>query len=189
MTVRYINTYISTSNYSKLKMLVPVVALVLASSLLVVGESLHAVDGPHQERQNRLLPHFQPFDHPSKKIEESTSTHGGKQHSHRILPYNFSGPISEVEWVEKVVPVFGKIKIPKKDGNADSFCNKVPLVLTLVVGGCVLLSFLMKQKTIEEEKKVNKQKIEEQEQSSSRLEAAHVSQFKLAETGHFPHCR
>ena len=101
----------------------------------------------------------------------------------------FSGPISEVEWVEKVVPVFGKIKIPKKDGNADSFCNKVPLVLTLVVGGCVLLSFLMKQKTIEEEKKVNKQKIEEQEQSSSRLEAAHVSQFKLAETGHFPHCR
>ena len=103
----------------------------------------------------------------------------------------FSGPISEVEWVEKVVPVFGKIKIPKKDGNADSFCNKVPLVLTLLVGGggCVLLSFLMKQKTIEEEKKVNKQKIEEQEQSSSRLEAAQVSQFKVAETGHFPHCR
>ena len=101
----------------------------------------------------------------------------------------FSGPISEVEWVEKVVPVFGKIKIPKKDGNADSFCNKVPLVLTLLVGGCVLLSFLMKQKTIEEEKKVNKQKIEEQEQSSSRLEAAQVSQFKVVETGHFPHCR
>ena len=66
---------------------VPMVTLVLASSLLlVVGESHYAVGGPHQERQNRLLPHFQPFDHPSKKIEESTSTHGGKQHSHRILP-------------------------------------------------------------------------------------------------------
>ena len=125
------------------------VALVLASSLLlVVGESPYAVDGPHQERQNRLLPDFEPFDHPSKKIGDPTSTRT-----------KGLGPISEVEWVEEVVPVFGKIQIQKKVGTADSSSySKMPLILTLVIGGCLLCGVLIKQKSTVEQTNVNKQK-------------------------------
>ena len=103
--------------------------------------------GPHQERQNRLLPDFEPFDHPSKKIEDSATTKGSK------------GPISEVEWVEEVVPVFGKIQIQKKVGTADYSSNKMPLILTLVVGGCLLCGVLaVKQTSSVEQNKGNKQR-------------------------------
>ena len=107
--------------------------------------------GPHQERQNRLLPGFEPFDHPSKKIGDPSNPTAKVSR----------GPISEVEWVEQVVPVFGKIQIQKKVGTADSSSNKMPLIITLVVGGCLLCGVLIKQKSrvhSVEQKTVNKQK-------------------------------
>ena len=120
-------------------------------SVLVCVQSDPGAGGPHQERQNRLLPGFEPFDHPSKKIGDPSSPTAKVSR----------GPISEVEWVEQVVPVFGKIQIQKKVGTADSSSNKMPLIITLVVGGCLLCGVLIKQKSrvhSVEQKTVNKQK-------------------------------
>ena len=130
-----------------MKISAPALCVVLTLVSLVSVQS-DTVAGPHQERQNRLLPHFEPFDHPSKKIGDSTSTRT-----------KGLGPISEVEWVEEVVPVFGKIQIQKKVGTADSSSNsKMPLILTLVIGGCLLCGVLIKQKSTVEQTNVNKQK-------------------------------
>jgi len=50
-----------------------------------------------------MVPDFQPFKHPAKNVESPSKTLK-------------SGPISDVEWVEEVVPVFGKInKLEKKE--------------------------------------------------------------------------
>ena len=104
---------------------------------------------PHQERQGRLLPDFEPFDHPAKKQGDSTPstrTKGSK------------GPISELDWVEEVVPVFGKIQIQKKVGTADSPSNAMPLLLTLLVGGCLLCGVLVKHKSAVDQNNVNQQR-------------------------------
>ena len=84
----------------------------------------------------------------------------------------FLGPISEVEWVEEVVPVFGKIQILKRDGKAEPSSNKIVLIFSILVGGCLLLGLYMKQKTNEEEKKTNTGKMKEQNRDiASRSEA------------------
>ena len=121
----------------------PPAALCVVLSLVSVQSDSGA--GPHQERQNRLLPDFEPFDHPSKKIGDSATTKG-------------SGPISEVEWVEKVVPLFGKIQIQTKVGKTDSSSSKMPLIITLVIGGCLLCGVLFNQRSPVEQNNVKKQK-------------------------------
>merc|ERR1711974_109978 len=89
----------------------------------------------HQERANRLVPGFQPYDHPSQKAV------GGP-------PSRHSGPIGDVEWVEGRghgeggVPVFGSIKPTPPSSTTISSS----LILLLLVGG-VGAAALLKGKT------------------------------------------
>jgi len=100
--------------------------------LLVVFSFSHQ---GHQERVNRLVPGFQPYDHPSQKAV------GGP-------PSRHSGPIGDVEWVEGRghgeggVPVFGSIKpTPPSSTSLSS-----SLVVLLLLGG-VGLAAVLKGKT------------------------------------------
>jgi len=90
----------------------------------------------HQERANRLVPGFQPYDHPSQKAV------GGPPSKH-------SGPIGDVEWVEGRghgeggVPVFGSIK-PTPPSTSTTISSS--LLLLLLLGG-VGAAALLKGKT------------------------------------------
>ena len=130
-----------------MKIFPPALCVVLA--LVAVQADTGGGGAPHQERQGRLLPDFEPFDHPAKKQGDSTPSAGTK---------GSKGPISELDWVEEVVPVFGKIQIQKKVGTPDSSSNKTPLIISLVVGGCLLCGVLIKQRYSVQLNKVKKQK-------------------------------
>ena len=52
--------------------------LILLSLLIIATHG--SVPSPQQERKNRLLPDFQPFQHPAKKIQDvSQNSLGSKQ--------------------------------------------------------------------------------------------------------------
>jgi len=88
----------------------------------------------HQERANRLVPGFQPYDHPAQKAV------GGP-------PSRLAGPMGQVEWVEGRghgeggVPVFGAIEPPPPSATSSS-----PLLLLLLLGGLAAAA-LLKAKT------------------------------------------
>eukprot|EP00091_Calanus_sinicus_P001268 TRINITY_DN11248_c0_g1_i1.p1 TRINITY_DN11248_c0_g1~~TRINITY_DN11248_c0_g1_i1.p1 ORF type:complete len:113 (+),score=32.17 TRINITY_DN11248_c0_g1_i1:180-518(+) len=109
----------------------------LITHILLVSLSIpathgdHLSGGKHQERNNRMVPDFQPFKHPSKNID-SSSSHSSK-----------SGPISDVEWVAEVVPVFGKInKVQKQEKEGQG--NTTTLIVGLIVGGLIAYAYLQK---------------------------------------------
>jgi len=100
----------------------------------------------HQERANRLVPGFQPYDHPSQKAV------GGP-------PSRHSGPIGDVEWVEGRghgeggVPVFGSIKpTPPSSTTLSS-----SLILLLLVGG-VGAAALLKGKAASKDESAKEEK-------------------------------
>merc|ERR1712079_711805 len=86
----------------------------------------------HQERANRLVPGFQPYDHPSQKAV------GG-------APSRHSGPIGDVEWVEGRghgeggMPVFGAIKPPPPSSSSSISSSLLLLLLAGGVGAAALL--------------------------------------------------
>jgi len=86
----------------------------------------------HQERANRLVPGFQPYDHPSQKAV------GGP-------PSRHSGPIGDVEWVEGRghgeggMPVFGAIKPPPPSSSTSISSSLLLLLLAGGVGAAALL--------------------------------------------------
>merc|ERR1711872_68694 len=92
----------------------------------------------HQERHNRMVPDFQPFKHPAKNVESPSKTLK-------------SGPISDVEWVEEVVPVFGKInKLEKKEKDPQG--GSTTLLVGLIVGGIVAAILYKSKVNIKDEK-------------------------------------
>jgi len=86
----------------------------------------------HQERASRLVPGFQPYDHPSQKAV------GGP-------PSRHSGPIGDVEWVEGRghgeggMPVFGAIKPPPPSSSSSISSSLLLLLLAGGVGAAALL--------------------------------------------------
>jgi len=113
----------------------------------------------HQERANRLVPGFQPYDHPSHKAV------GGP-------PSRHSGPIGDVEWVEGRghgeggVPVFGSIK-PTPPPSSTTFSSS--LILLLLAGG-VGAAALLKGKTASSPAEASKNEPAKEERRSARTE-------------------
>jgi len=112
----------------------------------------------HQERVNRLVPGFQPYDHPSQKAV------GGP-------PSRHSGPIGDVEWVEGRghgeggVPVFGSIKPTPPSSTTISSS----LLLLLLLGG-VGLAAVLKGKTTSSSVAASKNEAKEDIKRRARTE-------------------
>jgi len=99
--------------------------------------------GPKQERRNRLVPDFKPFNHPASKAGEDDSLEGvlGPDSGRS------SGPISRVEWLE-LVPVFGHLYSRPASINTRANQSSSMLILLGAGGGSVaLLGFFFKSKS------------------------------------------
>jgi len=99
---------------------------------LVMVIAISLCNQGHQERASRLVPGFQPYDHPSQKAV------GG-------APSRHSGPIGDVEWVEGRghgeggMPVFGAIKPPPPSSSSSISSSLLLLLLAGGVGAAALL--------------------------------------------------
>merc|ERR1712198_75777 len=108
----------------------------------------------HQERNNWMVPDFQPFKHPSKNIDS-------------IGPLSSkSGPIADVEWVEEVMPVFGKItKVQKQEKDTQG--GSTTLLIGLIVGGIVAAILYKSKGNIKEEKESKSSKNIDQQKGTN----------------------
>lgn len=103
-----------------------------------------------------MVPDFQPFKHPSKNIDSS-----GPLSSK-------AGPIADVEWVEEVVPVFGKItKVQKQEKDPQG--GSTTLLIGLIVGGIVAAILYKSKVNIKEEKESKSLKNVEQKGTSDQV--------------------
>lgn len=79
-----------------------------------------------------MVPDFQPFKHPAKNVESPSKS-------------SKSGPISDVEWVEEVVPVFGKInKMQKQEKELQGGSSAL---LFCGVFGCIAAGVVYRKNT------------------------------------------
>jgi len=116
---------------------------------LVMVIAISLCNQGHQERASRLVPGFQPYDHPSQKAV------GG-------APSRHSGPIGDVEWVEGRghgeggMPVFGAIKPPPPSSSSSISSSLLLLLLAGGVGAAALLRGKTSNAASKDDTKVDK---------------------------------
>jgi len=110
-------------------------------SCYCADQSIH-----HQERHSRLIPNYEPFQHPAKKILPS---------SNFIIGPRPSGPITHIEWIEEVIPLFGRILITQNDVRTKT-APCYPTYVMIILGCAVLLLTTVAIKQTKKEKDVGK---------------------------------
>jgi len=131
--------------------LVLVLFLLAGNVFSVIEGSIDHGGGPKQERNNRMVPDFKPFHHPSDKILSSGF----------LGP---SGPISSVHWLE-LVPVFGALYAAPDPRSKSS---NLLYVLGFGAGSFCLAGYFFKKNSSQNEKDIKIKKEENQRREIRR---------------------
>jgi len=125
--------------------------LLAGNVISVIEGSIDHGGGPKQERNNRMVPDFKPFHHPSDKILSSGF----------LGP---SGPISSVHWLE-LVPVFGALYAAPDPRSKSS---NLLYVLGFGAGSFCLAGYFFKKNSSQNEKDIKIKKEENQRREIRR---------------------